>query len=146
VLRPDRQSVLLAELLEGIAARFEHGLVHIDAPRLVVHTDPALLTQALCHVVENAVKYGGNADVTARDGDSGLTIEVSDDGPGIPDDVRDVAFELFTRSATTTAVPGLGVGLAIARTLAGALGGDVTIVDRRRAGTLVRFDLPPGVR
>ena len=66
-----------------------------------------------------------------------------DRGAGFAEDVRDTAFEMFTRSQGTTAIPGLGVGLPIARTLVEVLDGDIAI-DHTHAGTgaLVRITLP----
>jgi signal transduction histidine kinase len=69
-------------------------------------------------------------------------INVSDPGPGIPEDVRSSVFELFTRGRATTNVPGLGLGLPIARTLLVATGAELEVTDGDPSGTVVRITLP----
>jgi signal transduction histidine kinase len=127
------------------ATESEQVLLHApDGATLT--TDPVLLARALGLVVDNAIKYGGTAEVTAigpTDGGDLWTFEVRDRGAGFAEDVRDTAFEMFTRSQGTTAIPGLGVGLPIARTLVEVLDGDIAI-DSTHSGTgaLVRITLP----
>ena len=63
--------------------------------------------------------------------------------PGFAHDIRSTAFEMFARSQTAAAVPGLGVGLAIARTLVEVLDGSVTIEDAAPGpGAIARISLP----
>ena len=102
--------------------------------------DADLLRRALSFLVDNALKYGGSAEVAlSRDS---RVITVRDPGPGIPEDVRSSVFELFTRGRGTTTVPGLGLGLPIARTLLVATGADLVVDDDEPAGTVVRITLP----
>lgn len=145
VLTPQPENVVLAELFDVVrAAATEPDQVLVPLPaadRLV--TDRALLARALGLLVDNAVKYGGVAElVTRREGDTRI-IEVRDRGSGFPDDVRATAFEMFTRSQSNGAVPGLGVGLAIARTLVEVLDGTIAIDDAHAGpGAIVRIALP----
>jgi two-component system phosphate regulon sensor histidine kinase PhoR len=145
VLTPDPAEVALARLLVEVrAASAEPDQVLVAAPDgLTVHTDPSLLARAVGLVVDNAIKYGGTAEVSVHARPSGsAAIEVLDRGAGFPDDVRDTAFEMFTRSSRAT-VPGLGVGLPIARTLVEVLDGSITIDDDHPGpGALVRITLP----
>lgn len=148
VVTPEPARVTVTSVLDGVReAAAEPEQVLLDAPPgATVDTDGALLTRALGLVVDNAIKYGGTAELTAIGpaDDGGVWIfEVRDRGGGFADDVRDTAFEMFTRSQGTTAVPGLGVGLPIARTLVEVLDGDIAI-DHAHAGTgaLVRITLP----
>jgi K+-sensing histidine kinase KdpD len=145
VLTPQPENLVLSRVFEVVrsaAAEPEQVLVTGAVDDRIV-TDRALLVRALGLLVDNAVKYGGVAELsTCLEGDRRL-IEVRDRGPGFPDDVRATAFELFTRSQSSSAVPGLGVGLAIARTLVEVLDGTIGIVDTPAGpGAIVRVSLP----
>ena len=148
VLTPEPKRVTVQSVLDDVRdSATEPEQVLVDAPdggRLT--TDPVLLARALALVVDNAIKYGGTAELKAvppASGGAGWTFEVRDRGAGFAEDVRETAFEMFTRSQGTTAIPGLGVGLPIARTLVEVLDGDIAI-DHTHAGTgaLVRITLP----
>jgi len=145
VLTPQPETVVLTELFDVVraaAAEPDQVLLPLPADDRIA-TDRALLVRALGLLVDNAVKYGGVAElVTRSDGDTRI-IEVRDRGSGFPDDVRATAFEMFTRSQSNGAVPGLGVGLAIARTLVEVLDGTIAIDDAHPGpGALVRIVLP----
>jgi signal transduction histidine kinase len=145
VLTPQPEAVVTAELLDTVrAAAAEPDQVIIMGgngnPEVVA--DPALLARALGLLVDNAVKYGGVAELTARTEGDRWIVEVRDRGPGFPDDVRDTAFEMFTRSQGSSTTPGLGAGLAIARTIVEVLDGTISIDDHPGPGALVRVTLP----
>jgi signal transduction histidine kinase len=144
VLTPQADDVDLAELLGSLkatAAEPDQVLVtgSVDGR---VRTDSDLLVRALGPLVDNAVKYGGAAEVSTAQAGDRRVIEVRDRGPGFAEDVRHTAFELFTRSKSSGSIAGLGVGLAIARTLIEVLDGTVAIVDVPGPGALVRVSLP----
>ncbi|MFD5415352.1 sensor histidine kinase [Streptomyces nojiriensis] len=90
--------------------------------------DPARLERALANLVDNALRYA-RAEVTVRAAahDGWAVLEVTDDGPGIPEADRDRVFERFVRldADRGRASGGTGLGLAIAREIARAHGGDV---------------------
>ncbi len=145
MLTPQPEPLKVIDVLEAVrAASAEPDQVLIS----VQHHDPivadrALLTRALGLLADNAVKYGGVAELTARSAGPRWLVEVRDRGPGFPDDVRDTAFEMFTRSQSNASVPGLGVGLAIARTLVEILDGTIAIdTSHPGPGALVRVSLP----
>ena len=133
---------MLRPLLDAVAgASSAPELVTIDCddtPSVLIDAD--LLRRALSFLVDNALKYGGSATLSLIDG--GRVIAVGDPGPGIPEDVRSSVFELFTRGRATTNVPGLGLGLPIARTLLIATGADLVVTDGEPTGTVVRITLP----
>jgi signal transduction histidine kinase len=68
-------------------------------------------------------------------------VEVSDDGPGIPAEERTQVFERFRRGRDAATTGGTGLGLALSRELARAMGGDVALVDGA-PGTRFRLSLP----
>jgi two-component system sensor histidine kinase KdpD len=140
VIQPQPAPTKVRKLFDDVAlAATDPSTVRVDAPDdLVLMVDPELTRRALGFLVDNATKYGHEATVAiAADG----AIEVRDRGPGIPDDVKESIFELFTRGRATTDIPGLGLGLPMARTLIAAMGGEMTIDDRPDGGTVVRVVL-----
>jgi signal transduction histidine kinase len=121
---------------------------------LTVQARPLALKRALANLVANAVNYGGGAVVrltppaagTSRGGTThgALTIEVEDDGPGIPPSELDRAFEPFHRGepSRNRETGGVGLGLPIARNIFRAHGGDVTLANRPPSGLRATVTLP----
>lgn len=145
VLTPQPEAVVLSGCFAAVRAAAQEPdqvlLPSLGEERIT--TDRALLVRALGLIVDNAVKYGGVAELSTRVEGARRVIEVRDRGPGFADDVRGTAFELFTRSQSNSAVPGLGVGLAIARTLTEVLDGTIAIDDPDTGpGAVVRICLP----
>ena len=148
VLTPDPSRVEVLGVLEAVrdgAVEPDQVLLSHPGDRHLV-TDGALLARALGLVVDNAIKYGGTAEVTAvppEQAGGRWRFEVRDRGAGFADDVVDTAFEMFTRSQGTTAIPGLGVGLPIARTLAEVLDGAIALDPTHEgSGALVWIEVP----
>ena len=97
-------------------------------PGTLVVVDPDRLDQIVDALLDNAVRFGtGQIELTVRaDTDAGcLRLSVIDGGAGVPDDIRDSAFDAFVRGDNAT--DGFGVGLTLARAVAGALGGTVEL-------------------
>ncbi len=146
----------LAELLrtildEAADAWPEAGeKLHYEGPgHLTVRARPLALKRALANLVANAVAYGGGARVRltppASGGSQGaLTIDVEDDGPGIPPAELDRAFEPFHRGepSRNRETGGVGLGLPIARNIFRAHGGDVTLANRPTGGLRATVTLP----
>jgi two-component system OmpR family sensor kinase len=102
--------------------------VHDDGSALVGQRDD--LERMLRNLVENAVRYspvGGHVSIQVRSTDDSVRISVEDEGPGVSDEEQGRIFEPFYRSPRSRAVApeGAGLGLAIAREIAGAHRGDV---------------------
>jgi signal transduction histidine kinase len=115
-------------------------------PTLEVQADPVKLRQIMLNVLGNAIKFTpphGRIELSAlRDGESVL-ICVADTGIGIPADKIDRVFEPFFQVQTgpTREFAGVGLGLAISRDFARAMGGDVRVESAPREGCLVTIDL-----
>jgi signal transduction histidine kinase len=111
--------------------------------------DPMRVRQIVRNLVGNALRHGGGSvRVELRRDERGSHVLVCDDGPGLDNDTLTEAFLPFHRIGSPSTSPGtLGLGLAVCRTLARLMGGDVTY--RRVSGETV-FDLtlpsqPPAV-
>jgi two-component system sensor histidine kinase FlrB len=88
-----------------------------------VHGQASLLTSALVNLVDNALAFSSRVQVCATRDESGVLVAVHDDGPGIDDAAAERIFEPFF----TTRADGTGLGLAMARTVARAHGGDLVL-------------------
>jgi signal transduction histidine kinase len=101
------------------------------------------LRRCLGNLVDNALYYGGNADINIQDDSQSLEVTVSDRGPGIPAAQLERVFAPYTRLAgNPSSHPGMGLGLSIARNIARAHGGDITLANREGAGLVARLTLP----
>jgi signal transduction histidine kinase len=121
--------------------------VSVDSPDLTADGDPERVHQVVANLLENAVRHspaGGAVEVRARRSASGVTIEVIDEGPGIP--VADEAriFERFYRadSARASSDGGAGLGLAIAQWIVDLHGGDIHPEPREPHGCRMVVTLP----
>ncbi len=105
---------------------------------------PLALSRAVRNVVENAIKYGGRAEVSLRLGSAGAEIAVSDAGPGIPDAELERVFEPFYRldRARSSEAGGSGLGLAIARNVLRAHGGEIVLENLAGGGLRATLSLP----
>jgi signal transduction histidine kinase len=132
---------LVAERVAARAAGRAPGLRYeLDCRPALVRGDPDALERAVGNLVDNALKWsppGGRVRVSTAGG----TVEVSDEGPGVPADDLPYVFDRFYRSAKARALPGSGLGLAIVRRIAGAHGGIVEAVPLPR-GVKFRIRLP----
>jgi len=117
-----------------------HGSLEVDADAV---------GQILFNLVDNACKYGGKEGppsirLYAGGADGLLTLEVQDDGPGVPAGEERVIFEPFERGAGGSAhgESGVGLGLALARDLARSLGGELKLMVASGGGARFRLTLP----
>lgn len=112
-----------------------------------VRADRDALRRALCAVVENAVKYtpvGGRVTLRARgDGGAHVSVEVEDTGPGIREEDLPHIFERFYRGGADEGdVPGIGLGLYLARVLVEGMGGSIEASSRVGCGSTFTLRLP----
>lgn len=122
----------LATLLDSLCGDLqEMGLaVHCqDSPRCVLQGQPEAVKRALRNLIENAVNYGEQAEVTLATTDTEAVVTIVDQGPGIPEAERERVFEPFYRleHSRNRETGGAGLGLAIARTLIRGMGGDIRL-------------------
>jgi signal transduction histidine kinase len=119
--------------------------VAYDGPdRLAFACRRGAIKRALANLIDNAVRYGGQADVSLAETAEGVAITVADRGPGIPADMIEKVFEPFVRLETSRSreTGGHGLGLALARAAARRHGGDVTLAARSGGGLVATLTLP----
>jgi signal transduction histidine kinase len=146
-----KTSVLLSTVEAMITPQVEaHGLrlVCEPAPEPVeVFCDPEKAEQVLLNLLSNAVKFtprGGTIEVRSSATDRTAQISVRDSGVGIPQDKLETIFEPFVQVERNLTSPaeGAGLGLAISRDLARAMGGDLRVESTVGAGSVFTFELP----
>ncbi|MGH3088942.1 MAG: sensor histidine kinase, partial [Rubrobacteraceae bacterium] len=108
-----------------------------------VRIDPTRVEQSVLILIDNAAKYGGAPiTLTSRNTSGELIIEVSDDGPGIPEEKLPHIFERFYRADRTRRRNGAGLGLPIAKTIIEAHGGRIEVESEVGEGTTMSLYLP----
>ncbi len=138
--------VVREALLRGmLLARRDHR-VDVE-PGLYALADPDRLLQVLTNLVTNAVRHGGEdarIEISARRSGDDVQVAVSDTGPGIaPDELLHVFDRLYRGHAARTGAPGgAGLGLAIAESLARAMGGGIRVASSLGRGTTFTVVLP----
>ncbi len=116
-----------------------NGRVRVEGAGGQVASDPRRIERVVANLVDNALEHGGG-EATVLVGSA--TVEVADDGPGIPADQLPHVFERFWKGDPARSGPGSGLGLAIARENARLLGGDVEVASEPGRGTRFTFRLP----
>jgi len=135
---------LVAERVAARAASRAPGLRYeLDFRPTLVLGDPDALERAIGNLVDNALKWSP-PDGRIRISAVGGTVEVSDDGPGIPAEDLPYIFDRFYRSAKARALPGSGLGLAIVRRIADMHHGTVEAIPLRQ-GVKFRISVPETV-
>lgn len=146
---PQDLSAVVASAVDGLRENAEAAGVEIEVePNLpTVPCDAKRVQQVIHNLVENAIKYAGDVpkphvEVGARRTAEGLRVHVRDNGPGIPEDQRTEIFRLFHRLPSAKA-NGTGIGLAIARQLVEAHGGEIWCESEEGKGSTFYFTLGP---
>jgi two-component system OmpR family sensor kinase len=147
-----RAWVDLVEIVRRVAAEIEteEQTIKLQLPdTLMVEVDESKILQVLENVVRNAVRHSQPTMVLTlalvtgrRDGAEWVEIAIQDNGPGIPADVVPTIFQRFARGPGST---GLGLGLYLARAIAVAHGGTLTVDSTVGTGTIFTLSLPVGV-
>jgi signal transduction histidine kinase len=147
-------SVALADVVRELESAVEPELRRRDLTlicdpfdsSIVVRADPERLHQVLLNLIGNAIKFtpaGGSIHVTTAPEDDVVRISVSDTGIGIPAEQLERVFEPFfqVERGKTRAHAGIGLGLAIARDLARAMGGELRLTSELGRGTTAILEL-----
>jgi two-component system sensor histidine kinase KdpD len=152
--RPKLEPVVVDDLIDEAAALVESAFDESRLRRVIaaglppVEVDPILMAQALANLLENAARHspeGAEIVVEALRGRGhGDVIElaVSDSGPGVPPDQRELVFDLFHRG---TGGGRAGLGLAIAKAFVEAHGGHIGVGAARGGGARFVLTVPTGI-
>jgi signal transduction histidine kinase len=136
-------AVLLGDLVGDIGG--DRATLAASQP-LPATIRPQALNRALRNLIDNAVRYGGVAKVTLTQEPGMAVITIADKGPGLPDDQLEAVFEPFVRleGSRSRDTGGVGLGLAIARTIIQAHGGTVLLRNAVDGGLEAVVRLPIG--
>lgn len=150
-LAPTQLMEIAREMTEQYRATAEQSGIMLDLELMkipIFTSDDDRIRQILGNLLSNAIKYtetGGRVTVRTaeRTNETGgcCVLEVEDTGIGIPEDKQHLLFEEFAR-IDPSVKPGLGLGLAISRRIARALGGDITVRSERGSGSTFALWLP----
>lgn len=132
---------LVGEVAEQVIAQSPHVAIDAEIPEgLAPPLDRTQMFRAFFNLIRNAVEAGASQVTVRAHSEAGLiTIEIADDGPGLPEQAQANLFRPFTGSARRG---GTGLGLAIARDLVRAHGGELDLVATSDHGSTFRISLP----
>ncbi len=137
-----RERLDLLSLIECVAddASLVGGQVEIgDCAPVTVNGDPVALQRLFSNLVDNALKYGGDARITVGLDGGSAVVRISDSGPGLSADELSRVFQPFYRTDASRNLDsgGVGLGLPIARSTARAHGGDVELTSQPSGATAI---------
>ncbi|WP_110654700.1 sensor histidine kinase [Salinicola halimionae] len=146
--RPEEMTRLeLGELLHGIVDDFRdmgHKVTYRYTRPLIYQGQPVALKRALTNLIDNAIKYGGQADVELRLAENAIIVTIQDEGPGVPPENLPRLFDPFYRvePSRNPHTGGYGLGLAASRSVVHFHGGELTIANRQQRGLIATIRLP----
>ena len=143
----DSRSIDLAALIDSLCEDLKEVGLSVscdEIARTPYNCRPGAIKRALTNLIENACHYGGSARVSLIQEADELKIQVRDKGPGIPESEWERVFDPFVRleSSRNRNTGGIGLGMSIARTVAHAHGGDVTLRNLKPEGMEITVSLP----
>ena len=155
VEKPSREKVDIAalirqacEIFQPIAEDKNVRLSHRAPEKTLIFGDTRMLQRMLSNILDNGVKYtpsGGKIKVSLTESESrDLVISVNDTGVGISKADLPRIFERFYRCDQSRSQPGTGLGLSLARAIARAHGGDITVTSTVNQGSTFNITLPKG--
>ncbi|HEY7241405.1 MAG TPA: ATP-binding protein [Burkholderiales bacterium] len=141
------QRVDLLALLESLQADYEDMGKEVRITGSVsrpLAARPVALRRCLTNLVDNAVRYGKRATIDVAETPGRVWLRVLDEGPGIPEAELERAFEPFFRgdASRSRETGGFGLGLGIARNIARAHGGELTLQNRPEGGLAAILTMP----
>lgn len=137
----------VAALLQMVSEQFSdsgHAVTYSGPDRAAFVLRPDEIIRAVTNLVQNATRFGTQVDVALSISGDRLVIDVSDDGPGIPDDRKAAMLEPFVRgeeARTMDETAGFGLGLSIAQAIVTAHDGTLVLLDNEPRGLRVRLEL-----
>lgn len=149
IVRADRRETDVAQLAVRVCESYalpEGWRLEVDAPPMKGFVDAPKVERILENLLANAVRHtprGTTVWVRLERRPRGVVLSVEDDGPGVPDDLRQPIFEPFTQGdAGRVARPGVGIGLTLVARFAEIHAGRAWVEDRPGGGAAFRVFLP----
>ncbi len=140
---------VVSEALSHIRRRNDTHILWTDIADelLLAKMDARLISQVIVNLVDNALKYtppGSEIRISAEKNRDMVSIQVADNGPGIPNSQKKQCFNMFCTGNTKVADcrRSLGLGLALCRSIVEAHGGEITLTDNIPSGCIFTFTLP----
>jgi signal transduction histidine kinase len=143
----ERTPLELSSLLESLCDEMAETGADTEverAEKVVLEGDPLALRRLFTNLLDNAVKFGGRARARIFRRENAAVVEIEDDGPGIPAEDAERVFDPFYRreGSRSRQTGGIGLGLAVVRSIARGHGGDVELLNRAGGGLTVRVQFP----
>jgi signal transduction histidine kinase len=131
---------ILSSIAED-ASEFGHHVAFTSESGVEARVKPNALARALGNLVDNALKYGGSAELSCLLEGPDLVIRVVDQGPGLPEDELPLAFQPFRRLSSSKG-NGTGIGLAIALAQVGTFGATLRLCNGTQGGLIAEIRIP----
>jgi two-component system, OmpR family, osmolarity sensor histidine kinase EnvZ len=140
-------SVQVQEAVNSVVktlAREKANIEILNVPKLILQLKPNAFRRLLTNLISNAIRHGSLVEISGEIRDERLWLYIDDNGPGIPEDLRDDAFRPFVRldQSRNLDETGSGLGLAIALDIALAHGGDIQLDDSSIGGLRAAIRIP----
>lgn len=124
-----------------------HIRVEMEDDLIMARMDSRLIIQVFINIIDNAIKYtpeGSHITVSVKKKGKWVEVSIADDGNGIPDNEKVNLFEMFytTHKGVADSRRGLGLGLALCKSIINAHGGDICVKDNHPHGAIFQFTLP----
>jgi two-component system, OmpR family, sensor kinase len=135
---------LLVESVVDNQSDVGHDVSLGSGESILIEGDPLSLRRMVVNLVDNAIKYGARARLRLKVAGALCTLEIDDDGPGIPDALQQRVFEPFfrTEASRNRDTGGIGLGLTTVRAIVLDHGGNIELRNRKGGGLRVTVQLP----
>ena len=147
-MEPELLEDIFTEALSHLDRNAGKHHIRVDLPDdiLMADMDARLMVQVVINIVNNAIKYtpeGSHITLSAKRSGQLVAVEVTDDGPGIPDGAKEKLFDMFytANNERGDGRRGLGLGLSLCKSIVSAHGGEIEAMDNHPQGTIFRFTL-----
>jgi len=147
-LQPELLDDVISEALRHINRKsIKHNIVVDQEDEFIMaKMDAKLMMQVIINLVDNAIKYtdeGSKIQISTKKRKHQIIIEVSDNGNGIEDEQKKRLFDMFytVNSPVADGRRGMGLGLALCKSIINAHGGQISVYDNKPSGTVFRFTL-----
>ena len=140
---------IIAEALRHVNNKGNtHKITVINSDELIlVNADARLIVQVVINLVDNAVKYtppGSEIVIIAKKRGTKAVVSVADNGPGIPDEIKERIFDMFFYGTNNVADSrrSIGLGLSLCKSIISAHNGEISVSDNSPKGSIFKFTLP----